>query len=653
LDTVVPTFFRDRGLQLLLFGGKGGVGKTSCATATAVRLANDSPQCRFLLVSTDPAHSLADSMAGTLPPHNLAVLELDAQQYLDVFRQDHHTTLREIARRGTFLDDEDISRFLDLSLPGLDELMAFFEISRWVEGGGYHCIVVDTAPTGHTLRLLSMPELIRKWLEALDALLAKDRYMKRLFSGSYKPNELDEFLLNLSASAQRMKDLLGDSSRCCFVPIMLPEALSIRETLTMLEELERLKVPATDILVNKLFPDGTCPVCAAGRARQMRELGHLPSEFSKFHLWGIPLYPEEVRGPGPLKTFWQEVSPLSVQASGLSPVTSLQSSPRVERPANPPSEEARLLLFAGKGGVGKTTLACATAIHLARLFPDREVFLFSTDPAHSLSNCLDTPIGPEPKKVAQGLTAMEIDPQAEFEHLKGEYAEELGKFLTTASPHFDLTFDREVMERVMDLSPPGLDEVMALTLVMEFMARDSYDFFILDSAPTGHLIRLLELPHIIDQWLKVFFGLFLKYRQVFCLPRISRRLVQISKALKHLQGLLIDPKRASLYAVAILTEMAFEETKDLAAACERMNVAVPAVFLNMVAPESECPLCPVLCRRESLVKDEFRQAFPRQHQVTVYRWDDPRGLERLGKLGEALYQGRGIVSPTMTQRTYN
>jgi arsenite-transporting ATPase len=628
------------------------VGKTSCASAAAVRLANDSPQCRFLLVSTDPAHSLADSMGGVLPPPNLAVLELDAQQYLDAFREEHHTTLREIARRGTFLDDEDISRFLDLSLPGLDEMMAFFEISRWVEGGAYHCIVVDTAPAGHTLRLLSMPELIRKWLEALDALLAKDRYMKQLFSGSYRPNELDDFILNLSASAQRMKTLLGDSSRCRFVPVMLPEVLSIRETLMLLKELERLKVPATDILVNKLLPDSVCPVCAEGRARQVRELDHLPADFSGFRLWGIPLYPEEVRGPVPLKTFWQGVSPLSAQASGAIPGPSRPSSPRVDHPAKPPSGEARLLLFAGKGGVGKTTLACATAIHLTRLFPEREVFLFSTDPAHSLSTCLDIRIGPEPRKVARGLTALEIDPQAEFEHLKKEYADELEKFLTAASPHFDLTFDREVMERVMDLSPPGLDEVMALTLVMELMASDRYDFFILDSAPTGHLIRLLELPHIIDQWLKVFFGLFLKYRQVFCLPRISRRLVRMSKALKRLQGLLVDPNRASLYAVAVPTEMAFEETKDLRAACERMNVAVPAVFLNMVTPESECPLCTALFRRESRVKDEFRQAFPLQHHVTVYRWDDPRGLARLGELGQVLFQGRAGVSPVMAEHAY-
>jgi len=102
------------------------------------------------LVSTDPAHSVRDSLAGHVPAGNLEVLEFDAPQYLARFREQNGACCREIAAAGTFLDDEDISRFLNLSLPGLDELMAFLEISSWVETRRYDCIVVDTAPSGHT-----------------------------------------------------------------------------------------------------------------------------------------------------------------------------------------------------------------------------------------------------------------------------------------------------------------------------------------------------------------------------------------------------------------------------------------------------------------------------------------------------------------------
>src|ERR1035441_2853422 len=178
----MPAFFDQPGLQLLLFGGKGGVGKTTCATAAALRLSALAPSRSVLLVSTDPAHSVRDSLAGHVPPGNLEVLEFDPRQSIARFRERSGPTLREIAAAGTLLDDEDINRFLGLAMPGLDELMAFFEIASWVEARRYDCIVVDTAPSGHTLRQLAMPEMTRRWLGMLEALLAKRRFMRRVFS---------------------------------------------------------------------------------------------------------------------------------------------------------------------------------------------------------------------------------------------------------------------------------------------------------------------------------------------------------------------------------------------------------------------------------------------------------------------------------------
>jgi hypothetical protein len=112
----MPSFFDKQGLQLLLFGGKGGVGKTTCATAAALRLSAQVPKRSLLLVSTDPAHSVRDSLAGCALPGNLQVLELNAQQCMTKFREQNGGMLREIAAAGTFLDDEDINQFLSLSL---------------------------------------------------------------------------------------------------------------------------------------------------------------------------------------------------------------------------------------------------------------------------------------------------------------------------------------------------------------------------------------------------------------------------------------------------------------------------------------------------------------------------------------------------------
>ena len=173
-----------------------------------------------------------------------------------------------------------------------------------------------------------------------------------------------------------------------------------------------------------------------------------------------------------------------------------------------------------------------------------------------------------------------------------------------------MVFDSVVLERMMDVAPPGLDEVMALTRILEFVARDSYDLFVLDCASTGHLIRLLELPDLVNQWLKAFFNLFLKYQRVLRLPGFTERLVGISRSLKKLRELLQNPATSVLYAVSIPTQMALEETKDLVAACHRMGIAVPLVFLNLMTPPCDCRLCSSLRRRERLVVRGFPAGVP-------------------------------------------
>jgi arsenite-transporting ATPase len=134
-------------------------------------------------------------------------------------------------------------------------------------------------------------------------------------------------------------------------------------------------------------------------------------------VWGIGLLAEEVRGQRLLMEFWDHAQP--VGSGRRSPSAAAASAePAVLHPAPPPSARMQFILFAGKGGVGKTTLSCVTAVRMARDFPGKRVLLFSADPAHSLSACLQTKIGPRPKQLIPGLTAMEIDAKAEFEKLK-------------------------------------------------------------------------------------------------------------------------------------------------------------------------------------------------------------------------------------------
>jgi len=405
----------------------------------------------------------------------------------------------------------------------------------------------------------------------------------------------------------------------------------------LLAELKRGQAPVKEIVVNRLLPENECPVCADERFQQSRILGEIFSShnLSPYAWWGVPLYPKEVCGAEGLLAFWRGLTRLTRRPAGP-PAPVCPTRPRVETAARPPGETS-LLLFAGKGGVGKTTLACATSVRLALDSPAREVLLFSTDPAHSLADCLEAPVGPAPRRICPGLTALEIDAESEFRALKQLYNEELQSFLRSLLGEMDLAFDREAMERIVDLSPPGLDEVMALTQVMDLCEQHHYRTLVLDSAPTGHLIRLLETPELVDCWLKVFFGLFLKYKQIFRLPKVSQRLVEMSKSLKRLRALLADPAQCALYGVTILTDMAFEETKDLLAACQRMQIHAPLLFLNLATPPGPCRLCSALRRRETVIEQKFRQAFPAAAQVVVYRYGEPRGLARLGDLGRLLY----------------
>ena len=637
------SFFDKPGLQLLLFGGKGGVGKTTCATAAALRLSALATNRSLLLVSTDPAHSVRDSLAGYVPPGKLHVLELDAQQCLTKFREQNGGMLREIAAAGTFLDDEDINQFLSLSLPGLDELMALFEISSWVEARQYDCIVVDTAPSGHTLRLLAMPDLIRRWLGMLEVLLAKRRYMRRVFSRNAGSDRLDLFVTKWKSTLHLAEKLLHDPRRTQFVPVSIAEPLSVCETVALFRELQGRKMPVSELVVNQLHLECDCPTCKAAATDEQLQIQRLMTGIvAPCPVWGIGLQEEEVRGQQLLMQFWDHAQLIARRpeiAAGCSIVRKPAAlvEPAVLVPAPAPSARMQFMLFAGKGGVGKTTLSCVTAVRMARDFPDKRVLLFSADPAHSLSACLQTKIGPQPKLLLPGLTAMEIDSRAEFEKLKARYAEDLKHFLDSVSRSFDLTFDRVVLERMLDLAPPGLDEVMALTRILYFMAHDSYDLFILDCAATGHLIRLLELPDLINEWLKVFFNLFLKYEHILQMPGFVDELLAISRNLKKLRELLQNPAAAALYPVSIPTRMALEETKDLLAACGRLGITVPLMFLNLLTPSCDCHLCVGLRRRESAVAKEFLKVFPHRQQIQVYRQPGLGGLEQLEWLGERLY----------------
>ncbi|MCF7668214.1 MAG: ArsA family ATPase [Verrucomicrobia bacterium] len=644
MERQLPSFLFDKNLSLILFGGKGGVGKTTCAAATSLSLACQRPDEKILVVSIDPAHSLKDSFANSVLPRNLELDELDASASLMEFKSKHEKQLQQIAQRGTFLDNEDISQLLELSMPGLDEVMAFTRIAHLVDTTDYSCIVVDSAPTGHVLRFMELPDIMEKWVKALDAMLAKHRYMVMLFRGSYRKDQTDEFLDELSANIEHLQKKLKNSKECRFVPVTAPDPMSIPETRDLVDALKRMEIPVCEIIINRVYlDDNNCSVCHNAYVEQYDCLKRITDEYiADYSLWSVPLMGAQVQGAKRLSSFWDQVRKPEKISDTIQ--TSQVSRQRVDNPAPFPGGHQSLLLFGGKGGVGKTTLACATAVRLADESSAGEVMILSTDPAHSLSDCLDTHIRAKPIKVRPGLTAIELNAHAEFTQLKEIYAQDVAEFFRslTGGGKVDLQFDREVIENILDLSPPGLDEVIALSRIVELMEQNEYDKFVLDTAPTGHLIRLLELPELVEHWLKVIFGLLLKYKNLLSLPKVSDFLVTISKRIKNLRSILTDADRASLYVVSIPTDMALEEIVDLVDACKRTGIHIPALFLNRVIPESNCPTCRAVMEDQFVVRKEFDKKIPDVEKTIVYQSSRLVGEDRLASLGSLLYSSSRI-----------
>ena len=204
----------------IFVGGKGGVGKTTCAAGLAVAAALRGT--RTLVVSTDPAPSLADAFIRPLGPEPRAIptrrgalhaVEIDAPAALARWLEDRRTALERIALRGTWLDKDDVSRLLELSLPGIDELASLLEVSRLAATGAYDFVIVDTAPTGHTLRMLDTPAVLRALASVFDSMQDKHRVVVQALRGRWSPDAEDVFIREMDDDARQLAALLRDPDR--------------------------------------------------------------------------------------------------------------------------------------------------------------------------------------------------------------------------------------------------------------------------------------------------------------------------------------------------------------------------------------------------------------------------------------------------------
>lgn len=313
-----------------LLGGKGGVGKTSCAASLAVKFANHGHPT--IVVSTDPAHSLSDSFdqdltGGMLVPvqgqhSSLFALEINPEKTKEEFR----SASQHIGGTGAkdFLDsmglgmlseqleELKLGELLDTPPPGLDEAIAISKVMQFVESQEYSSftrIVFDTAPTGHTLRLLSLPDFmdtsIGKIMKLKEKIASATSAIKSVFSKGEPKQIASNKLEQLREKMAKVRDLFRDTETTEFVIVTIPTAMAVSESSRLCASLKKEKVPVRKLIVNQVLPpsQSDCKFCAVKRKDQMRafDMINKDQELSSLKMVEAPLSDVEIRGVPALK----------------------------------------------------------------------------------------------------------------------------------------------------------------------------------------------------------------------------------------------------------------------------------------------------------------------------------------------------------------
>lgn len=302
------------------FSGKGGVGKTTLSVARALYLANRDE--KVLIISTDPAHSLSDSFEMEVKPEetrlkdNLYGVEISPEKAMEDFQE--KVSEEDMGMMGGMADfGEEMEGMGDLSsmTPGIDEMAAFDKFIQYMHKEEYDYIIFDTAPTGHTLRFLSLPDVMESWVGKL--LRVKRRISE--FTGMFKgvmpftqeedtKEESGEALEALKEKIKEGRELMQDSERTTFWLVMIPEEMSLYEGRRMLEELSEYNIDCEKVIVNKLVPENQeCEFCSAKREQQLEVLDSIEKEFKGKDIRTFELQKEEIKGFKLLKRVGEEL----------------------------------------------------------------------------------------------------------------------------------------------------------------------------------------------------------------------------------------------------------------------------------------------------------------------------------------------------------
>ena len=486
---------------------------------------------------------------------------------------------------------------------------------------GYDHVIFDTAPTGHTIRLLELPA---EWSQSIDAASAGSGQTCLGPAAAIQDAKL---------KYERALAAMRQASQATFVFVLHPEAISIKETRRAISELKKLDIENFRLIINSIIPPEGAqnPLFAARAEMQARHLAEIEADLP-YHKQRMSLLAGEIKGVERLrqvaKAFFDGKTGFQVE------IHSERSSHVDDEKSTPiqlsnlqlfnlltPNGHRRTLFFAGKGGVGKTVASCITAVWLAR--QGYRTLLLTTDPAAHLGDVLGVPVGADPAPVdgAVNLWAVNIDAKAAAEAYKARILDDARQ---RGRPETAIQIMAE------ELDSPCTEEMAAFDKFIEYASQDGWQAVVFDTAPTGHTLRLLELP--MDWSKQIDVKIFASVDTTAADDVAKQRFGKVIEMMR-------DPELSAfafvMYPEATPILDAWRASQELGT----VGIRPALVVANMVIPPEQTTTSFTRARRS--MQEKYLVEIAERFQVPVAQIpllpQEIKGLEMLEVLGEQIY----------------
>ncbi|MDZ7754084.1 MAG: arsenical pump-driving ATPase [Gammaproteobacteria bacterium] len=580
--------------RFLFFTGKGGVGKTSIACATSIHLAEAGR--RVLLVSTDPASNVGQVFGIDIGNHitpveavaGLAALEIDPQAAAQGYRDRIVGPVRGVLPEAVVAGiEEQLSGACTTEIAAFDEFTALLTDSELLDG--YDHIVFDTAPTGHTIRLLQLPGA---------------------WSGFLETGKGDASCLGPLAGLEKQRERYGaavaalaDPERTRLILVARPQRGSLTEVARTHAELAAIGLRRQHLVVNGVLPASEAAadgLAAAIHERESRAMADLPATLADLPRDRLPLKAFNLVGVEALGRLFQDDDSAAEAGDRAGPTQGAPDArPLADLVDAIAADRHGLVLLMGKGGVGKTTVAAAIAVALAER--DLPVHLTTSDPAAHLSDTLAEDL--------DGLTVSRIDPRVETERYRQHVLETKGRKLDAEG--------RALLEE--DLRSPCTEEIAVFQAFSRIIREAGRKFVVMDTAPTGHTLLLLDATGAYHR-------------------EVSRQMdgsgVGYTTPMMQLQ----DPARTKVLIVTLPETTPVLEAANLQVDLRRAGIEPWAWVVNqsIAATQTHSPLLRRRARAELPRIAEVADHYARRHAVVPALRDEPVGTKRLLKLLDAV-----------------